>query len=276
MEYKDCKKIYQGISWYGNSSLIITLASIASRYPMFTKVSFLNLSLLSFILFIYNRFFDMTNCTEYKELNEIYKEIQKDILLNKDTLEIKRVAEIYAYFLFLLREGYLSYDLNYRTTGLEVFFDEDAIALARCLNNHGCCRHKAPFLKEMYVQSNIESTTFIVHPENCKEFHVITVANEDGVTYLLDPEWEDVFYKGEDNRYHSECICFRHYLKTDLKALSYYKPMSMGEGDAFLRSMSETYKKMMANRDIFKKFHRENKEKLEEAERIYQKLLKNN
>ncbi len=244
------------------------------------------------------------NCKEYQELRQIYQEIKSAILKIKDQYGFKHVEEIFAYFVFLINNNYLYYDAQANIThNLQKIPAEKSILAALTLNHHGCCRHKAHALADIYTDSAIAASVVPGYlasaaDQDTIEFaqslglpgilkgsgHAVTIVNEGGKTYLLDPEFDEFYIKKGDNVYMSNnqnrFIKYSKKLTRDYyKIASYYKPIPTLDEDLDAKRINalidESLKTILNNIDLVNTFYHDIQDKLGAAEETYQRILRN-
>lgn len=186
-EYKKDYRDYQNFS-----AIIFGMAAgcgLSQNY--FASVSYIVIGI------IYKKMSDFAyknsaNSFEYQLLNRIYGDVREELVKNIKTLEMSDIEGIFAYYCFILRNNYLSFNRNLPKYQVEGIFNEEAIISALVLNNHGVCRNIAPSLTDLYGDFNIESKNIL-----CDYFEVAKEIVIDANKYMTEEDFKNL--EGKEN-----------------------------------------------------------------------------
>ena len=152
---------------------VIILSYIASQYA--NRHTSLDLNTLSLSLsIIYNievfssfRTFQLTK--EYKELKLLYDEVVSRITALGKGLELTHPIEIFSFYVYLLRNGYLSYGqhFEFRNNGKDL---PNLLGLD-IVNGHAVCRSISTMLTDVYNSYELNATNLCVKAtaDSCRQ-----------------------------------------------------------------------------------------------------------
>lgn len=210
------------------------------------------------------------------EIQKIYDEIIRHYSKLNEVFDFNNPVEIYALYVYAVEKGYLSFHHNfeYGQTDEDVEKEISGLSGVEIILGHGVCRHFSGMLNDIFKESGVESKKCYVfsYDESKKNLyipnHVIVVAKDDGVMYILDPTNSLIFKPGD-----SKSI----YVSEDAYAyMSPFERLKLGKNLEFSsrkddeNQMNKSIKICSENRDILKSFYKENKDLYEE---IVQKKL---
>lgn len=210
------------------------------------------------------------------EIQKIYDEIIKHYIRLNKIFDFNNPVEILALYVYAVEKGYLSlhHNFEYRQTDDDLKKEIFGLSSLEIILGHGVCRHFSGMLNDIFKESGVESKKCYVfsYDESKKNLyipnHVIVVAKDDGVMYILDPTNSLIFKPGD-----SKSI----YVSEDIYAyISPFERLKLGKNLEFSsreddeNQMNKSIKICSENRDILKSFYKENKDLYEE---IVQKKL---
>lgn len=210
------------------------------------------------------------------EIQKIYDEIIRHYSKLNRIFDFNNPVEIFALYVYAVEKGYLSFHHNfeYGQTDEDVEKEISGLSGVEIILGHGVCRHFSGMLNDIFKESGVESKKCYVfsYDESKKNLyipnHVIVVAKDDGVMYILDPTNSLIFKPGD-----SKSI----YVSEDIYAyISPFERLKLGKNLEFSSreddetQMNKSKKICSENRDILKSFYKENKDLYEE---IVQKKL---
>lgn len=243
--------------------------------------------------YIQERFYynEVANSIEYKELTKIGEHIIFYILKYASILDENDIEALYSYFVFLLQNNYLSYDINKEYDYNLINFNELPILPYITFNSHGKCRHIASLFSNILNKKELESYVLVGVRQELNDYlthkatilddpnHAICVTEDSQHTYLLDPSKSEVYFTDDNKTLYSN-----RFTKFDLKES---KKLSFGDKLYFHLTPTKPYKdineilanskketdKLKDNTDIINELHHEIKPALVEAESVYMKIL---
>lgn len=259
-----------------NITLILGIvSSINLSLGSFKTLGYILLALNIFppLLHFINNSYYKINCDKIKHLYQYfiknYNQLNKIFYLNNP-------IEIYAMFTYLLDNGYLSKNKNfkYSTKNLNDIYN---LLGTDVINGHGCCRHISSmfcdilnnygvescnlcvYLGDSIVYNNDELTKLIIDGKimptdfitiisdevlkNKDANHVITMSIKDNKIYLLDPTNNESYKFNEDDRtllYTDEC----NKIPIDLEGTIYSNRKYVN----FIPNITDSYSKLLQNK----------------------------
>ena len=259
-----------------NITLILGIvSSINLSLGSFKTLGYILLALNIFppLLHFINNSYYKINCDEIKHLYQYfiknYNQLNKIFYLNNP-------IEIYAMFTYLLDNGYLSKNKNFKYSTKN---PNDIYNLlgTDVINGHGCCRHISSmfcdilnnygvescnlcvYLGDSIVYNNEELTKLIIDGKimptdfitiisdevlkNKDANHVITMSIKDNKIYLLDPTNNESYKFNEDDRtllYTDEC----NKIPIDLEGTIYSNRKYVN----FIPNITDSYSKLLQNK----------------------------
>lgn len=210
------------------------------------------------------------------EIQKIYDEIIRHYSKLNEVFDFNNPVEIYALYVYAVEKGYLSFHHNfeYGQTDEDVEKEISGLSGVEIILGHGVCRHFSGMLNDIFKESGVESKKCYVfsYDESKKNLyipnHVIVVAKDDGVMYILDPTNSLIFKPGDSK---SIYVSGKHYVY-----ITPYERLKLGKNLEFTSEkddetqMNRSRKICSENRDILKSFYKDNKDLYEE---IFQKKL---
>ena len=228
---------------------------------------------------------------DYKEVNELYKEVIKNYAKLNNDLDVKNPVEASILFSNLLYLGYLSANKSFRFENSTRDTDKD-IGKYNVIVGKAVCRHIAPFLADVLNEMGIDAKTLgvssakinsstieevylpelkqnisIVTQEYEKQRftpytnHVITVAKQEDMLYFLDPTNAVIYRYNEnskDNILHGDNVDARtnkHKMSRLIKMSP--KQLTLTKQNALIEQANQ---KVSNNMDLFDKFYQENED----------------
>ena len=139
------------------------------------------------------------------EIQKIYDEIIRHYSKLNEVFDFNNPVEIYALYVYAVEKGYLSFHHNfeYGQTDEDVEKEISGLSGVEIILGHGVCRHFSGMLNDIFKESGVESKKCYVfsYDESKKNLyipnHVIVVAKDDGVMYILDPTNSLIFKPGD-------------------------------------------------------------------------------
>lgn len=210
------------------------------------------------------------------EIQKIYDEIIRHYSKLNEVFDFNNPVEIYASYVYAVEKGYLSFHHNFEHGQTDDDVEKEIFGLSgvEIILGHGVCRHFSAMLNDILKESGVDSKKCYVFLAGIGKKnlyipnHVIVVAKDDGVMYILDPTNSLIFKPGD-----SKSI----YVSEDTYAyISPFERLKLGKNLEFSSreddetQMNKSIKICSENRDILKSFYKENKDLYEE---IVQKKL---
>lgn len=210
------------------------------------------------------------------EIQKIYDEIIRHYSKLNRIFDFNNPVEIFALYVYAVEKGYLSFHHNFEhgQTDADVEKEISGLSGVEIILGHGVCRHFSAMLNDIFKESGVDSKKCYVFLAGIGKKnlyipnHVIVVAKDDGVMYILDPTNSLIFKPGD-----SKSI----YVSEDTYAyISPFERLKLGKNLEFSSreddetQMNKSIKICSENRDILKSFYKENKDLYEE---IVQKKL---
>lgn len=210
------------------------------------------------------------------EIQKIYDEIIRHYSKLNRIFDFNNPVEIFALYVYAVEKGYLSFHHNFEHGQTDDDVEKEIFGLSgvEIILGHGVCRHFSAMLNDIFKESGVDSKKCYVFLAGIGKKnlyipnHVIVVAKDDGVMYILDPTNSLIFKPGD-----SKSI----YVSEDTYAyISPFERLKLGKNLEFSSreddetQMNKSIKICSENRDILKSFYKENKDLYEE---IVQKKL---
>lgn len=210
------------------------------------------------------------------EIQKIYDEIIRHYSKLNEVFDFNNPVEIYALYVYAVEKGYLSFHHNfeYGQTDEDVEKEISGLSGVEIILGHGVCRHFSGMLNDIFKESGVESKKCYVfsYDESKKNLyipnHVIVVAKDDGVMYILDPTNSLIFKPGDSKSIYVSEDAYAYMSPFERLKLGKNLEFSSREDDE--NQMNKSIKICSENRDILKSFYKENKDLYEE---IVQKKL---
>lgn len=210
------------------------------------------------------------------EIQKIYDEIIRHYSKLNEVFDFNNPVEIYALYVYAVEKGYLSFHHNfeYGQTDDDVEKEISGLSGVEIILGHGVCRHFSGMLNDIFKESGVESKKCYVfsYDESKKNLyipnHVIVVAKDDGVMYILDPTNSLIFKPGDSKSIYVSEDAYAYISPFERLKLGKNLEFSSREDDE--TQMNKSIKICSENRDILKSFYKENKDLYEE---IVQKKL---
>lgn len=142
------------------------------------------------------------NTIELKEAKLCYDKIINNICDVLKEYNLVEPMDIFVAFCLLYRGGYLSYDKTFEKTSNNVK-DYDGFLPLNIINGNGVCRHLAPFLVDIYIGMGYKARKLYLYisdelKDKKNPNHVVTMLEDKGYLYILDPTLIDIIYKEDD------------------------------------------------------------------------------
>ena len=210
------------------------------------------------------------------EIQKIYDEIIRHYSKLNRIFDFNNPVEIFALYVYAVEKGYLSFHHNfeYGQTDDDVEKEISGLSGVEIILGHGVCRHFSGMLNDIFKESGVESKKCYVfsYDESKKNLyipnHVIVVAKDDGVMYILDPTNSLIFKPGDSKSIYVSEDAYAYISPFERLKLGKNLEFSSREDDE--TQMNKSIKICSENRDILKSFYKENKDLYEE---IVQKKL---
>lgn len=210
------------------------------------------------------------------EIQKIYDEIIRHYSKLNEVFDFNNPVEIYALYVYAVEKSYLSFHHNfeYGQTDDDVEKEISGLSGVEIILGHGVCRHFSGMLNDIFKESGVESKKCYVfsYDESKKNLyipnHVIVVAKDDGVMYILDPTNSLIFKPGDSKSIYVSEDAYAYISPFERLKLGKNLEFSSREDDE--TQMNKSIKICSENRDILKSFYKENKDLYEE---IVQKKL---
>lgn len=210
------------------------------------------------------------------EIQKIYDEIIRHYSKLNEVFDFNNPVEIYSLYVYAVEKGYLSFHHNfeYGQTDDDVEKEISGLSGVEIILGHGVCRHFSGMLNDIFKESGVESKKCYVfsYDESKKNLyipnHVIVVAKDDGVMYILDPTNSLIFKPGDSKSIYVSEDAYAYISPFERLKLGKNLEFSSREDDE--TQMNKSIKICSENRDILKSFYKENKDLYEE---IVQKKL---
>ena len=210
------------------------------------------------------------------EIQKIYDEIIRHYSKLNEVFDFNNPVEIFALYVYAVEKGYLSFHHNfeYGQTDDDVEKEISGLSGVEIILGHGVCRHFSGMLNDIFKESGVESKKCYVfsYDESKKNLyipnHVIVVAKDDGVMYILDPTNSLIFKPGDSKSIYVSEDAYAYISPFERLKLGKNLEFSSREDDE--TQMNKSKKICSENRDILKSFYKDNKDLYEE---IVQKKL---
>lgn len=246
----------------------------------------------------------------YKKKTDFYYKLGKDIVILKhyaylqerhyynaisDSIEYKSIKrlyeEIFAYVLVLIELKYLCYTRNLVYSNVTLSINEIPILSALALNNHGKCRNLASLLSDFYSSEGYDAMIYGGIKQGLEEYmarkrtrihadHAITIVSDAEYSYLLDPAKQELYSLLEDEMLVSNKFSIMTKDRSRLASIQekiYFTLPPLKEIKNIEECSKNIHKnilKLTNNLDIFDELYQEIRPALEEAESVYQKILR--
>ena len=266
-------------------------------------------SILSRILFEY---FPLKKYTkEFTELKDLYQQFLKNYNKLNKTMELENPIELVVLFDFMSRSGYLSKDRIILETSGEIESVDNSLLGLNVISGKFVCRHLASMFCDILNDYNILSYPLPVFEGTCsadlsnfdekyimkysdieiiakklkfmqssKEQitkyianHMITFAEQDGLSYYLDPALRSIYTTDKDNigmlnsgerAAATRFLTSYLYLDSTKDLLEFRRKLSTGfhciSSEEKENLIDTTFDKIFDNLDIFDKFYNDNNE----------------
>lgn len=210
------------------------------------------------------------------EIQKIYDEIIRHYSKLNEVFDFNNPVEIFALYVYAVEKGYLSFHHNFEYGQTDDEAEKEILGLSgvEIILGHGVCRHFSGMLNDIFKESGVESKKCYVfsYDESKKNLyipnHVIVVAKDDGVMYILDPTNSLIFKPGDSKSIYVSEDAYAYMSPFERLKLGKNLEFSSREDDE--NQMNKSIKICSENRDILKSFYKENKDLYEE---IVQKKL---
>lgn len=210
------------------------------------------------------------------EIQKIYDEIIRHYSKLNEVFDFNNPVEIYSLYVYAVEKGYLSFHHNFEYGQTDDEFEKEILGLSgvEIILGHGVCRHFSGMLNDIFKENGVDSKMCYVFSddESKKNLyipnHVIVVAKDDGVMYILDPTNSLIFKPGDSKSIYVSEDAYAYISPFERLKLGKKLEFSSREDDE--TQMNKSIKICSENRDILKSFYKENKDLYEE---IVQKKL---
>lgn len=251
------------------------------------------ISILKAYFYLYERYYynAISESIEYREFNSIYSFIFEYIKETLDDLDVDSIEGIYAFALFLLELGYLSYDEKLPYECNNIGTNELPILSAITLNRHGKCRHNSALLRDILnyrdyksyilagVKEDIEELLNHKYTDKTEANHAITATEDENYSYLLDVSAKEIFVPINDREVYSD--------KLSRFTLCQNKLVSLGDEIFYDLKFDKPYKRLKDVRNeisknidylsdnltIFEELNKKIMPALKDAEKVYQRII---
>ncbi len=233
----------------------------------------------------------ISDSIEYKSIKRLYEDIFAYLIKYMHILEQKSVEEIFAYVLVLIELKYLCYTRNLVYSNVTLSINEIPILSALALNNHGKCRNLASLLSDFYSSEGYDAMIYGGIKQDLEEYmarkrtrihadHAITIVSDAEYSYILDPAKQELYSLLEDEMLVSNKFSIMTKDRSRLASIQekiYFTLPPLKEIKNIEECSKNIHKnilKLTNNLDIFDELYQEIRPALEEAESVYQKILR--